>query len=250
MLSADLRDGKGVEHRFDPQGLALSVFFSRFEIEYQNLRDELVVETPDGGEHRFWQEGSGTLVRQNGNGTSEALCFDAGQRLVSRTCFQGQGSAAIITWSSHYSYDVDGLLGQALDSELGPIRYVYDADKRLVVQHGPGAAQFDYRYDAAGNLSYTPTHRYVERLADNLLAHSHLERFEHDFRQRLAKRISHDGRETRFTYDSADQLIAVSWSDRSETWQAAYDGLGRRVWREYGGARTSCDRTLRGRAPT
>src|SRR5690606_13485343 len=30
----------------------------------------------------------------------------------------------------------------------------------------------------------------------------------------------------------------VSWSDRSETWRAAYDGLGRRIWREYGGQRT------------
>src|SRR5690606_32725655 len=43
---------------------------------------------------------------------------------------------------------------------------------------------------------------------------------------------------TRFRYDSLDNLVEITWSDRDETWIAAYDGLGRRIWKEYGGRRT------------
>ncbi len=112
--------------------------------------------------------------------------------------------------------------------------------RRQAADHaaGAGPAPQEYRYDVAGNLSYTPAHGPIERLKDNLLAHSHAERFEYDERQRLAKRVWHDGKETLYTYDSADQLVEVAWSDRPEKWRAAYDGLGRRLWREYGGKRS------------
>jgi YD repeat-containing protein len=117
-------------------------------------------------------------------------------------------------------------------------RYTYDPDCRLVMQQGPGAEQYDYRYDAASNLSDTPLHGYIERLQDNLLSHSHLERFEYDSRQRLSRRIGLDGATTTYTYDSVDQLVGVAWSNRPEAWRAGYDGLGRRIWRECGDNRT------------
>lgn len=237
-LSADLRDGVGIEHEYDEDGVVRSAFFQRFRIEYTNDERGVTVETPDGNQHRFWRESEGTLARENGNGTGEAQVFDREGRLVSRACWRGQGQDATPTWSCRYNYDLEGLLLEALDSERGPTRYAYDADKRLLTQHGPGPVQHEFRYDAAGNLSYTPAHGPIERRQDNYLSHSHVERFEYDAQHRLAQRVAPDGTETHYTYDSADQLIEVTWSDRPEKWQAAYDGLGRRLWREYGGKRT------------
>jgi YD repeat-containing protein len=227
-LAADLRDGIGIEHEYDEDGVTLSVFFQKFRIEYTSDEKGVTVATPDGSEHQFWREADGTLARENGNGTGEAQAFDAEARLVSRACWRGQGFGANVTWACRYSYDLEGLLLEAFDSERGPTRYTYDADKRLITQQGPGGAPQEYRYDVGGNLSYTPAHGPIERLKDNLLAHSHAERFEYDDRQRLAKRIWHDGKETLYTYDSADQLVEVTWSDRPEKWRAAYDGLGPR----------------------
>jgi RHS repeat-associated protein len=42
----------------------------------------------------------------------------------------------------------------------------------------------------------------------------------------------------RFSYDSLDMLVAVSWSGRDEVWTAGYDGLRRRLYKALGGART------------
>jgi RHS repeat-associated protein len=167
------------------------------------------------------------------------MLFDTQQQLVSRACFREQDGSFNTVWATHYAYDADGLLQDVRDTELGPIRYEYDADLRVIGQHGPGALKFDYRYDLAGNLSFTPSHLDVERGADNLLKHSHNEHFEYDERYRLAKRVRADGSEVRYHYDSADQLVEARFSDRNQVWRAAYDGLGRRLWREYGGARTN-----------
>jgi RHS repeat-associated protein len=237
-LSADLRDGVGVEHEFGEDGVTLSVLFQRFRIEYESDAKGVSVTSPDGGAHRFWRDSDGTLGRENANGTGEAQVFDGTGRLVSRACWRGEGPQAIPTWVCRYSYDLEGLLLETLDSERGPTRYAYDADKRLLSQQGKGSAQHDFRYDAAGNLTYTPAHGPIDCHKDNVLAHSHVERFEYDDRHRLARRVKYDGTETSYLYDSVDQLVEVTWSDRPEKWKAAYDGLGRRLWREYGGQRT------------
>ncbi|MEO6598303.1 MAG: RHS repeat-associated core domain-containing protein, partial [Polyangiaceae bacterium] len=237
-LIGDWRDGVGIEHDFEQAGVMLSILFDRFQVEYDNHANGVTITTPDGSQHRFWREPDGTLVRENGNGTGEAQIFDDEGRLVSRACWRWHAQGAAPRWVAHYAHDLEGLLLEVLDSERGHVRYTYDADKRLVTQQGPGAAPYEYRYDGAGNLSFTPTHGPVERSQDNLLVHSHIERFEYDDRLRLAKRTRYDGTQTRYVYDSADQLIEVTWSDRAEKWQAGYDGLGRRLWREYGGKRT------------
>ena len=238
-LLADLRDGEGIAHVFDDAGIRKSTFLERFAIEYENTPAGVNVSTPDGGRHRFWRDAEGVLCRKNANGTGEALVFDAHDRLASRACWQTTDGVMGIAWVSRYRYDAEGLLEEVVDTEFGATRYEYDADCRLVTQQGPGQAKFDYRYDLGGNLTFTPTHKRIERLQDNLLAFSHLERFEYDSRQRLSRRIRFDGTETRYTYNSADQLVRVEFGDRPEVWKAAYDGLGRRIWREYAGERTN-----------
>jgi RHS repeat-associated protein len=237
-LLADLRDGEGIEHRFDDAGIRNSTFLKRFAVEYENMPAGVNVATPDGGRHRFWRDAQGVFCRENANGTGEALVFDARDRLASRACWRATDGVPATNWVARYRYDAEGLLEEVLDSEFGPTRYEYDADCRLVTQQGPGQANFEYRYDLAGNLTFTPAHGRIERLQDNLLAFSHRERFEYDSRQRLSKRIRFDGTETRYTYNSLDQLVLVEFSDRPHVWKAAYDGLGRRIWREYAGKRT------------
>jgi RHS repeat-associated protein len=194
--------------------------------------------TPDGGRHRFFRDREGVLCREHANGTGEALVFDINDRLLSRACWRRSTGVVSTTWASRYRYDASGLLQEILDSELGATRFAYDADSRLIAQQGPGSARFEYHYDAANNLNLTPAHGRIETLPNNLIAYSFAERFEYDARQRLAKRTRPDGVETRYAFDSNDQLVGVTFGDRSEVWRAAYDGLGRRLWREYGGLRT------------
>jgi RHS repeat-associated protein len=234
----DLRDGAGVVHSFDVDGLARSTILGRFVVRYVRSAKGVEVHRPDGAQHHFWRESDGLLARHNGNGTGEALAFDANGRLATRTCWRGLGATAAPTWSTRYLHDADGLLGEVLDSDARPIRYAYDADNRLISQTGPNGAQFEYRYDLAGNLCFTPSQAELDRGAGNLLTNSHVERFEYDSRYRLAKRVRYDATETTYTYDSADQLVRVAWNDRPQVWEAGYDGLGRRLWREYAGERT------------
>jgi RHS repeat-associated protein len=235
--AADLRDGLGIEHDYDADGISRSALLSRFEIHYLNHAAGVTITTPDGGQHHFWREIDGSFARENANGTGEVSSFDERDRLTERVSWRGQAQAATVTWGTRYDYDPEGLLTEAVDSAVGSTRYGYDADHRLISQQA-SSTQFEYRYDAAGNLTFTPHHGGIEGLRDNLVSHSHVERFEYDSRQRLAKRIKFDGSEINYVYDSADQLISVSWSQRKEIWNASYDGLGRRLWCEYAGKRT------------
>ncbi|MDQ2645727.1 MAG: DUF6531 domain-containing protein [Myxococcota bacterium] len=237
--TADLRDERGIEHSFDGDGVATSVFLGRFRTQYRNLRSGVEVITPDARKHRFWRDEAFLLCRENANGTSESMAFDDDGRVVARARWRSApGADAPQTWMETYRYDPEGLLEQVLDSERGPIRFDYDGDHRLLTQHGPGSVRFDYRYDLAGNLVYTPTHGRISAQPQNFLAFSQVEQFEYDSRHRLSKRVRFGGVETNYAYDSNDQLVEVRFSDRSEVWRAAYDGLGRRLWREYGGKRT------------
>ena len=237
-LTQDLRDGEGVEHKFDGDGVAETTVFGRFRVQYRNTRDGVEIITPDAGQHRFWRDEGSVQCRANANGTREAAAFDGQGRVVARARWREERGSPPQTWVERYRYDAEGLLEELLDSERGPVRYEYDPDHRLIGQQGPGSARADYRYDLAGNLIYTPAHGRISARAQNFLEFSQRERFEYDSRHRLAKRTRFDGVETRYTYDSADQLVKVEFSDRTEIWRAAYDGLGRRLWREYGGQRT------------
>ena len=239
IVVADLRDGLGIRRGYGQDGLENSIFLDRFWVEYETTPRGLRVSSPDGQAHTFWSDVDGVMVREYANGTSEAMLFDARQQLVVRACFRTQDGSINTVWATTYTYDADGSLEKVHDSELGLIQYQFDADQRLIGQQGPATLRFDYRYDMAGNLTFTPSHGDIERGRDNLLKHSHFERFEYDDRYRLAKRVRADGTEVSYIYDSADQLIEARFSDRSQVWRAAYDGLGRRLWREYGGARTN-----------
>lgn len=235
----DLRDGKGVEHEYDEDIALLSTLvFGRFLVEYDVSDPTAVkVNTPDGGEHRFWRASAGVIVRENGNGTRELTAFDWEDRLSARACWSADDAPAGPTWTTRYVYNAAGELLTASDSEQGPTFYDYDADHRLIAQHDHRGSR-QYGYDAASNLVLTPEDPRVDYVQGNLLEATMHERFEYDDCRRIARRIRFDGEAIEYRYDSNDQLVEVRWSSRPEIWRAAYDGLGRRLWRELGGKRT------------
>jgi RHS repeat-associated protein len=235
----ELRDGRGVRHGYDSSDrIEHTVYFERFCVEYRLLGNgRFRVFTPVGGYHDFYLTTGGQLVRENGNGTIETVVFDADDRLCARASWRRELAVFGPDRTTRYRYNAEGELLEQDDTNDDKTLYEYDADHRLIAQRdGRGVQQ--YAYDAAGNLTVTPVHRHVEYRRGNLVAHSHVERFEHDDRFRVAERVHFSGRTTRYVYDSRDQLIEVHFSDSDAVWRAAYDGLGRRIWREFDGKRT------------
>lgn len=237
-IKADLRDGLGTVHHYaDTLTIRQTDYLGRFIVRYSRYdrRGQRIV-TPDGKEHCFYRTEAGVFVRETANGTCEASVFDAHERLVVSACWKRDTPAQGVLRAARYEYNAASELVAWTDSERGPMQFGYDADHRLVVQRDQ-RGELAYAYDAAGNLARTPNYTKVERSPGNFLAYTDSERFEYDARRRLSRRIRWDGLITTYTYDSADQLVEVSWSDREEVWRAAYDGLGRRLWREYAGKR-------------
>src|SRR6185295_2032687 len=95
-----------------------------------------------------------------------------------------------------------------------------------------------FAYDPAGNLIVTGRHQSVDYADGNLAIRADLDHYLYDERRRRAELDRADGRTVAYTYDSLDQLVEVRFGDREEVWRAAYDGLGRRLWRQYGEKRT------------
>ncbi|HTV22428.1 MAG TPA: RHS repeat-associated core domain-containing protein, partial [Polyangiaceae bacterium] len=251
-LELDQRDGLGVEHDYGTGArLRTSWVFGRFAIRYDYPSASRVrITTPDGALHELWQRG-GVVVRENGNGTAEANGFDAEDRLVGRACWRHAHGLGPF-WNVDYRYDADGRLRTSVDSDSGPASFEYDADGRLVAQHDERGARH-YAYDAGGNLLSTPRHALIEYEPGNLLRHAEFDHYEHDGRRRRSRHDRQGGPVVDYRYDSQDHLVEVRWSDRDEVWRAAYDGLGRRLWREYAGLRTDFywdgDRLAAERAP-
>jgi RHS repeat-associated protein len=249
----DVRDDKGVRHRYDAKGRPiLTKYLGLAGVIYDYPDDAtLVVTTPDGSRHTFWHHGD-VVVRENGNLTKEATLFGPEEVLAGRLCWREDSALQAAFWSTSYRYDPAGNLVLSVDSGLGATRYEYDPDNRLIRQTD-SREQRNYEYDLSSNLTRTPRHRVITYGAMNVLRSADTERFEHDERYRLKSHDRPGGAIVNYRYDSLGQLVEVTWNERPEVWRAAYDGLGRRVWREYAGRRTDFywdgDRLAAERAP-
>jgi RHS repeat-associated protein len=236
----DKRDGQGVTHSCDELGrIRLTRYFDRFIVRYE--RDPsgmLVIATPEGSLHRFWATQQGTFVRELGNGTKELTAYDFEERLAARVCWAEEHARFEVGWGTRYVYGSCGELLEIRDSETGLTTLAYDADQRLLTQDS-GGRRTDYRYDLAGNLTFAPDHYTIENEAGNMVRSSQAERFEYDELCRISRRIQpRRSREVTYFYDCQGQLVEARFSDRAEVWRSAYDGLGRRLYRECGQQRT------------
>lgn len=241
-LSLDVRDGKGVRHLYDTDDEDLRLLHTaaldRFGIAYEYRADGAVaITTPDGAEHLL-RRSEDHVVFQYGSGTSEALVFDAQGRQLSQSCWRRDRVLEPPFWTVSYEYDAAGDLSRTTDGERARDRYEYDADRRLVVHHDALGRERRYGHDPAGNLTQTPQHGFIKYGPGNAIEHADFDLHAHDARCRRC-RVDRPGRDvTEYVYDSLDQLIEVRFSNRAEVWRAGYDGLGRRIWRDFAGART------------
>jgi RHS repeat-associated protein len=142
-----------------------------------------------------------------------------------------------LTWSTAYRYNAASDLLFEIDENQHATAYRYDEDHRVTAQQDARGVR-GWAYDPAGNIVSTPRHSLLKYFEGNLLGHADFVHFYYDPRRRVAQRNEPDGVVTEYLYDSVDQLIEARFSNRSEVWRAAYDGLGRRLWRQIGEKRT------------
>ncbi len=157
----DLRDGRGVRHRFEGKQLVETTFLDAFSTRYRHEPGgALTIRDPGGMEHQVRLLEHGLVVRTLSNGTTEVSQFDGdGGCLLKVSSHPRSGSPA---WGRSYVYSAGGDLLRAEDSASGDTHYTYDAAHRLVVGRLPGGQQQVFVYDAADNLLRQPGLERVE----------------------------------------------------------------------------------------
>ncbi|WP_437755896.1 RHS repeat-associated core domain-containing protein [Sorangium sp. So ce1389] len=236
-LLVDERDGSGVRHRYVKRRLAETTYLGRFIVRYHTDPDGTwKIRAPVGGEHRIRREGSRVLVAL-GNGTSVLSAYDEAKRCLGRAVWRPRATKTAL-WSVRYTYSPEGELRRIDDLACGVTEYTYDAARRLIGERGPDGVTLATLLDDAGNVREKPGLPYVHLLEGNRLASAGRERFTYDKRNHLVEWLDEAGVVTRYHYNSIDMLVRVTWSNRREAWTAGYDGLGRRLWKALGSART------------
>ena len=231
----DQRDGRGVAHRYVGSRLAATLYFDRFEVRYTRDDDDgsLCIHTPVGGMHRISRDTTGTIVKRLGSGTTELSSYGPRGRCEGRVVSRGDR-----VWTARYTYSHEDELLSVHDSARGETRYTYDDAHRLTGEQRHDR-EAHYRYDPAGNLTASAHFAQLRYDQGNRLAQADGDHFEHNDRNHIALRREAGGRETHYTYDELDHLVGIRWSDSEVAWCAAYDGLGRRLFKQLGGARTN-----------
>lgn len=236
-LLFDERDGRGVRNRFVRGSLVETRYLGRFSVRYRRHPDgSLRISAPVGGEHCIQVEHN-RVLSQLGNGTSVLSLYDEAKRCTGRVAWRARGEKTAL-WSVRYVYSAEGELRRVEDNHAGVTHYTYDAAHRLIGERGPDGATATIVLDAAGNVREKPGLQHTELLEGNRLLAAGRERFAYDRRNHLAEQTDVDGAVTRYHYNSLDMLVKVSWSDRDEVWTAGYDGIGRRLFKALGAART------------
>ena len=134
-------------------------------------------------------------------------------------------------WSRRYRYSAEGDLVSVGDSLRGTTHYSYDDGHRLVGERTPSGRRLGYELDEAGNVLSKPGLGRAEVGEGNRLVATERESFEYDARNHLSVRRGHDGRVTRYVYDSYDMLVRVETlkasGDLELTVELEHDALGR-----------------------
>jgi RHS repeat-associated protein len=239
LRQADRRDAKGIQHVYGTwEEVRRTTYFGRFVVRYDYQGAPGVrIRTPEGGRHSLQRHGQHLVVRVNGNGTHEVTQFDSRQRLCTRVCWQRSEFGQAPAWTQSFRYSAADELLSWSDSDTGNATFEYDADRRLIAEQRASGRR-SYAYDAAGNLTRTPEHGLIEYHDARLLSHADFDHFEYDSECRRSRASWRGQGSIDYSYDERGQLVRVRWSDRDDEWSAHYDGLGRRIWKQYGKERT------------
>ena len=228
----------GVAHRREGERWITEVL-GRYSLSHRQVAGSVELTSPSGQTSILEWGDDGTVRRRCANGTDELLHFSREGRLEGRLVFRAHAGSS--WWGTNYAYSAEGDLLEVSDSVRGLTRFEVDAAHRLVAQTLPGGVRHDYVLDAAQNLVSRPGLGNVQLDTGNRLFAAAGERFHYNDRNHLAAREGADRSPVQYRYDSFDMLVAVEWMGAdgasARTWEAAYDGLGRRLWSGCGGAR-------------
>lgn len=235
----DLRDGRGVEHRFEGEQLRETRVLGRFVTRYRRLDDRtLEIEDPLGNRHSLVLEPDGVAVRQMACGAREIVQFDSLGRCLGKHLFAADTAAPV--WRRRFEYSPEGDLTGVDDSERGRTEYHHDAAHQLAEVRAPdGKGSGVYRYDRAGNLIAAPHLSGVQIAPGNKLERANGGELEYDHRNNVSVWRRPEGearRELRFHRDALDRLRRIDGLDQA--WSAEYDPLGRRTHKRFGAACT------------
>jgi RHS repeat-associated protein len=211
---SELHDAKGARtrYRFDARGHLLEC-----------LR-------PDGRVDRYEVDAGGQLLRYADPAQHVTHWqYDARGRLVQRT--DAMGLTLRFTWDAY-----DRLL--QLENENGEhYRFQWDALDRLSAQRNLDGGGQRYHYDASGNQIRVDLYPASEAEAPFAGSPAEPEAdiqtrwFEHDQVGRVCRKRTADG-VTAYAYDTADNLLSVSFTDAQGAQQRLafrYDLLGQRI---------------------
>jgi RHS repeat-associated protein len=231
---SDLRDGEGLVRMRLGTERTRTVLFGRFALEEQSRAEGSTLVGPNGAREDLYLRPDLRVERRLPNGTLELSQFDEEGFLTGRATHKRASDGAEVSWGVRYERSGEGDLVSVWDSARGPVRYELDAAHRLVGVDRNGTREL-IDLDPAGNVLGKRGLSRVELMEGNRLVATAEEEFVYDERQLLAgRRRRSDGRFTRYTYDSLNQLVRVEWRDATgtlvgEPWTADYDVLGRRV---------------------
>jgi len=232
----DQRDGKGIVKRqlgFDGKVVRM---FARFETRYTEDHGSVEIVTSDGSTHRVRPFPGGMFERVHADGHHELSHFDGQGRCTGRYLWNAKRGDEV-QWYARYHYSPAGELLKAEDSARGTTSFAYDAAHRLMGLRRSDGTAVEFRYDPAGNLLRNGFYPWLRADARNQLVEGPGEAFTYDRRYHLESH-TRESVTARYVYDGVDRLIRVTWSDGRPDWIAAYDGLGRRLYKEQGGKRT------------
>ncbi len=229
----DVRNGLGIEHRYHSRSRpAESVYFARFRVRYEQTPGRTAVIDPAGGVHEVRFPRTGLASRRFSSGSYELEQYDNLGRCLFKYAHLGRGAGRI--WKRRYEWSGEGELRRVDDSLLGEVQHEYDVAHRLRRRRIAGRVEA-FEFDIANNLLAQPGLSEVRLRQGNRLASVDGHEVSYDARNHLSVRRTAAG-ETRYTYDSRDQLVRVESPDG--IWEADYDALGRRTRKRWRGQTT------------
>ena len=252
---SDLREGAGVERRFNGQDLTSHVVLGRFATTYRHseealfngesgTRKAITLTDPTGREHRLVDHGAGVFSRHFASGRAEHAQVHPDGHFLSKTVVDDRAPDAP-AWQRTYLHSPEGYLVQRHDSERGVTSYEHDGDHRICSEALPDGTVRNLGYTPGGSLF-----EYGDRYAafvGNLLHSAIGDRtFEHDHRQAVSVE-AWPGAYRRFHRDERDQLVRIESYRQdgagtfqlSAPWTAKYDAFGRRFEKTVGTAKTT-----------